>query len=237
MPGDGDDGAEHVVTGLGRVELHAGSVETDGAEQGTDLPEHVGRDPVVRKTEHLDLGVLGRVVEHDLEEEPVELRLGKRKTSPCSYGFWVAITRNGSGSLCALPSTVTWRSCIASSSAACDRGGVRLISSASSTFVKTEPGKNLLAHPDRVDAGQLGGRRVGRELDALELRAEHVRRRPREKRLRAAGRALEQDVAASERRDEQQLHRTLLSDDDLRDLGLRALPEIDEAVVRCLYQQ
>ena len=97
--------------------------------------------------------------------------------------------------------------------------------------------EDLLAHPDRVDAGQLGGRRVRRELDALERRAEHVRRRAREQRLRAAGRAFEQDVAASERGDEQQLDRAFLSDDDLRDLGLRPLAQVDEALVRCLHQQ
>ena len=49
---------------------------------------------------------------------------------------------NGLGSQWMRPSTVTWRSCIASSSAACVRAGVRLISSASSTFVKTAPGTN-----------------------------------------------------------------------------------------------
>ena len=41
-----------------------------------------------------------------------------------------------------------------------------------------------------VDAGDLVGRRVGRELDALELRAEHVRHGASEQRLGAAGQAL-----------------------------------------------
>src|ERR687891_695143 len=48
---------------------------------------------------------------------------GSSNTSRCSYGFCVAMTRNGSGRRCALPSTVTWRSCIASSRAAWVRGG------------------------------------------------------------------------------------------------------------------
>ena len=38
---------------------------------------------------------------------------------------------------------MTWRSCIASSSAACVFGGVRLISSASSTFVNTGPRRKI----------------------------------------------------------------------------------------------
>ena len=48
---------------------------------------------------------------------------------------------NGDGSGRASPSTVTWRSSIASSNAACVFGGVRLISSASSTLVKTGPAR------------------------------------------------------------------------------------------------
>ncbi len=49
---------------------------------------------------------------------------------------------NGSGSGRASPSTLTCRSSIASSSAACVLGGVRLISSASSRFVNTGPWRN-----------------------------------------------------------------------------------------------
>lgn len=49
---------------------------------------------------------------------------------------------NGSGSARADPSTLTWRSSIASSSAACVFGGVRLTSSASRRLVKTGPSRN-----------------------------------------------------------------------------------------------
>ena len=134
-----------------------------------------------------------------------------------------------------MPSTVTWRSCIASSRAACVRGGVRLISSASSTFVKTTPWMNVCS-PARITFWPVSsaGRRVGRELDALELRAEHVRRGASEQRLRASGRSLDQHVSAGERRDEQELDRRVLSDDHLRDLGLRALAQVDEVLVRRL---
>ncbi len=59
-----------------------------------------------------------------------------------SIGFWVAATRNGSGSGRARPSTETWRSSMTSSSDACVFGGVRLISSASSRLVKTGPSRN-----------------------------------------------------------------------------------------------
>src|SRR6266851_4445888 len=57
----------------------------------------------------------------------------------CSIGFWVAMTRKLEPSRWVRPSMVTVRSCIACSSAACVLGGVRLISSASSSSVKTGP--------------------------------------------------------------------------------------------------
>ena len=59
-----------------------------------------------------------------------------------SIGFCVAITRNGASSARVTPSLVTRRSAIASSSAACVRGGARLISSARTMFAKSGPGRN-----------------------------------------------------------------------------------------------
>ena len=58
-------------------------------------------------------------------------------------GFCVAATMNGEGNGFDSPSTDTWRSAMASSSAAWVFGGVRLISSASSRLVKTGPSRNL----------------------------------------------------------------------------------------------
>ena len=52
------------------------------------------------------------------------------------------MTKKGSGSLRVVPSIETWRSSIASSSALCVFGGARLISSASTTELKTAPGWN-----------------------------------------------------------------------------------------------
>ena len=60
-----------------------------------------------------------------------------------STGFWVAATRNGRGSGRETPSTETWPSSIASSSADWVLGGVRLISSASSRLVKIGPSRKL----------------------------------------------------------------------------------------------
>ena len=56
-------------------------------------------------------------------------------------GLSVASTTNGLGSGRVTPSTLTWPSAMASSSAAWVLGGVRLISSASSRPVNTGPGR------------------------------------------------------------------------------------------------
>src|SRR6185437_13370661 len=57
-------------------------------------------------------------------------------------GFCVAITMNGCSSAYVMPSTVTWLSCMHSSSAACVFGDARLTSSTSRRFAKTGPGLN-----------------------------------------------------------------------------------------------
>ncbi len=64
-----------------------------------------------------------------------------------SIGFCVAKTKNGSSREYVRPCTVTRCSCIASSSADCVLGGVRLISSASRMFVKTGPGAKTIFRP------------------------------------------------------------------------------------------
>ncbi len=120
-----------------------------------------------------------------------------------SIGFCVAMTRNGSGSGRGSPSTDTCPSCIASSSAAWVFGGVRLISSASSTFVNTGPGaeRELLRTADRTAqrhrAREVGGQHVGRELHAAEHDAERAGGRVGEQRLGDAGNAFEQHVSAT----------------------------------------
>ncbi len=59
-----------------------------------------------------------------------------------SIGFWVAMTRNGSGMGCVTPSIVAWRSSMHSSRALCVLGVARLISSASTTWLMIGPGRN-----------------------------------------------------------------------------------------------
>ena len=67
---------------------------------------------------------------------------GKGYVPWCSMGFCVASTRKGFGSGCVWLSTVICASFIASSSADCVFGVVRLISSATMMFANTGPGLN-----------------------------------------------------------------------------------------------
>ena len=62
----------------------------------------------------------------------------------CSIGFCVASTNSGRSRSKRTPFTVTWYSCIASSSAAWVFGGVRLISSARMMFAKIGPRMNRM---------------------------------------------------------------------------------------------
>ena len=114
---------------------------------------------------------------------------------------------------------------MASSSADCVLGGVRLISSASRMLPKIGPWhEGPAAMPgggiflDDVRAGDVRGHQVRRELDALENQAERLRNRADHQRLRRAGKARDQAVAADEQRDENLIEHFVLADDDLADL-------------------
>ncbi len=93
--------------------------------------------------EDLQLVVHPRIAERRAQEEAVELRLRQRERA-------LVLDRvlgrdaggTGYGSSRVTPSTVTWRSAIASSSADCVFGVARLISSTSTTFAKIGPGRN-----------------------------------------------------------------------------------------------
>ena len=67
---------------------------------------------------------------------------GRGKVPECSMGFCVAMTKNGWSNGRVSPSTVTWRSSMASRRALWVLGVARLISSASSTCVKIGPAWN-----------------------------------------------------------------------------------------------
>ena len=104
---------------------------------------------------------------------------GSGKVPSYSMGFCVASTMNGPGRRCVVPSTVTWRSSMASSSADCvfGRGAVDLVGQ--HDLGHDRAGAELevagLLVVDR-DAGDVAGQQVGRELDALEAAADRTAR-------------------------------------------------------------
>ena len=84
-------------------------------------------------------------------------------------------------------------------------------------------GAVLLEH---VGAGDVRRHQVGRELDAPERQVEHVGQRLDQQRLRQAGHADEQAVAAREQRDQQVIDHRVLPDDALADLGGDRAPRL-----------
>ncbi len=90
---------------------------------------------------HLFAG--GGVLDLDLEHEAVELGLGEGVGAFLLDGVLGGEDEEGLGQVVAAAATVTWRSCMASRSAAWVLGGVRLISSARMTLAKTGPRTNL----------------------------------------------------------------------------------------------
>ena len=135
------------------------------------------------------------------------------------------------------PPAVTWRSCMASSSAAWVLGGVRLISSARITLAKTGPWMNwkralagALVLLEDLRAGDVGGHQVGRELDAVEAEVQDPGQAADQQGLGQAGHAHQQHVAAGEEGDQHLLDHLLLADDDLGDLGAHGAVRVPQAV-------
>ncbi len=68
-------------------------------------------------------------------------------------------------------------------------------------------------------AGDVGRHQVGRELDALEAQVENLRQRLDQQRLREAGHAGDQAVAAAKQRHQHLVDDVVLADDDLAEFG------------------
>ena len=124
------------------------------------------------------------------------------------------------------PCTVTWCSCIASRSADCVFGGVRLISSASTMFENTGPGTNtqvalsgVRVLLDDVGPGDVGRHQIGGELNPAVVEGQNPRERLDDERLGEPGNPGDDAVGAHEEADEHLLDRLLLADDHLADLA------------------
>ena len=124
--------------------------------------------------------------------------------------------------MCRTCPTVTCRSCIASNRAAWVLGGVRLISSASTTLWNSGPGQKAeLAVARRpvllqdVGPGDVGRHQVGRELDAAEAHRQAAGQRADHQRLGQAGNPFQQAMPPAEERDQKLIDDVGLADDHL----------------------
>jgi hypothetical protein len=109
---------------------------------------------------------------------------------------------------------VTWRSCIVSSIAAVDLVGQQEVREGR-TGPELELLRLLVVH---VDARDVAGQQVRRELDAAEVRARRLREHVGHQRLGRAGVVLEEDVPAGQDVVQDLLQQRSVADDDLADL-------------------
>ena len=124
-------------------------------------------------------------------------------------------------------------SCIASSSADCVLGGVRLISSASRMLAKIGPGTKVQVRWPVVGSSSMmsvpvmsEGIRSGVNWMRLNIQAQSLRHGAHQQRLGRAGQSGDQAVAADEQRDHHLLEHLLLADDHAPNLpdDLRVAP-------------
>ena len=120
------------------------------------------------------------------------------------------------------PSTVTWRSAIASSSADCVFGVARLISSTRTTLAKIGPGRNSkfrVRWSKTERPGHVGRLEIWRALDPLRDRAlDASGDRSREHGLGRPGHVLEEHVAVARERGQDELDLVALAVDDRLDV-------------------
>jgi hypothetical protein len=192
----------------------------------------------VREVEHLELALRIRVLELDLEQEPVELGLRKRM-DPLVL---VRVLRRdheervGQPLRLAVDRHLPLLHRLEQRRLRARRRAVDLVREEHVREHDAGHEHRLASSHDHL-AGELSRSRVRRELHPLELRTQHVRDRSSEERLRATGRPLDQDVSTGEGGDEQQLDCAILPQDDLLDFLLRLLAQVDHAHVLLLYEQ
>jgi hypothetical protein len=110
---------------------------------------------------------------------------------------------------------------------ACTLAGARLISSASTRLAKMGPRRGVKVPSfGMIDHGadDIGGQKVRRELDALELGLQSARQRAHGERLGQAGNAFEQHVAIGQQSHEQAVHQIRLPHEHAGDFRCAAAP-------------
>ena len=175
MVAGGVDDVEDVAPDLGGEKGGVDGGGEGGQELGaSDRRELLGRGTRAGRGEEEVLGLAVGVAEVEAQEEAVARLWGMGKVPAASKGFWVAMTMKGRGSGWEMPSAETWRSSIASRRADWALGEARLSSSAKRMFGEDRSGPEgedagVAVEDDR--SGDVGGKKVGSELDAPEAEA------------------------------------------------------------------
>ena len=180
-----------------------------------------------------------RVLDHDVEHEAIELRLRQRIGAFLLDRVLRGQHEERPVERVRTPVTVTWYSCIASSSAACVLGGVRLISSARMMFAKIGPRMKRItrlpvARSSSITSApeDVGRHQIGRELDAVEPQVDRLGQLLDQQRLGETGHAAQQAVPAGEKRDQDFADDPLLPDDGLGQLPLEPAGHLGHAFDR-----
>jgi hypothetical protein len=183
------------------------------------------------------LVLLGEVVEHDLEHEAVELRLGER-IGPLELDR-VLGGEHEEGRLKIICSTLHRYAPLLHRLEQCRLGlGGRAVDLVREQHVREHRPRHERETPlsggrivlDDVGAGDVARHEIRRELDALELEVERPRERRDEEGLREPGHADEQAVAPGEQGDERLFDDVVVADDHLAQLGGDARAGLLEAV-------
>ena len=167
------------------------------------------------------LVAVGRVVDDELEHEPVDLRLGQRIRA---LGLDRVLRREHQERRRHLMGVVTDRDLTLLhhlEQRALHLGGraVDLVREQEVAEHRAELGVEAArVRPEDPRADEVGGHEVGRELQALERAAEHVGDGLDGQRLGQTGNALEQHVPTGQERHEHALEHRLLADDHPLDL-------------------
>ncbi len=186
---------------------------------------------------HFHFVVGGKIVEHRVEQEAIELRFGQRIGA---FQLDGVLRRQHEERRLDLVLMAAHRA--RQLLHGFEQRRLRLGRRAVDFVGQQDVGKNRSGHEgpgaasgggvlfDDVGAGDVGRHQVGRELDALEHQAERLRQRPDQQRLGRSRQAGDQTMAAHEQRDHHLFDDLLLSDNDLADFANDAALDLLETL-------
>jgi hypothetical protein len=180
----------------------------------------------------------GRVVDRDLQQEPVPLRFGQRVDA---VGLDRVLRREDEERLGQLVAGAADADLVLGHRL--QQGGLHLGGCAVDLVREYEVGEDraelgveaLGGRPPDPGADDVAGYQVGGELQPGEPAADHLRQRPHRERLRHPGHAFQQTVPTSQQPDQHPLDQVVLPDDDPLHLEQRVLEDSADTGGRCRH--